>query len=106
MYHGIYSPRLICHALSVGGVALLCLLPADSVVAEQVDRLAPYLRQYASPADRSIRQVPVMATEPMHRNEMDDRTVRRWSPEERRQLRRDVHEAGRDVYGSPPRRPD
>jgi hypothetical protein len=42
-----------------------------------------------------------MATEPVHRNEMDDRTVRRWSPEERRQLRRDVHEAGRDVYGSP-----
>jgi hypothetical protein len=41
MYHGIYSPRLICHALSIGGVALLCLLPADSAVAEQVDRLAP-----------------------------------------------------------------
>ncbi|WP_442769751.1 hypothetical protein [Zoogloea ramigera] len=34
------------------------------------------------------------------------RNPRRLSPEERRQLRRDVQDAGRDVYGNPPRRPD
>jgi len=104
MRHGINSARSICNAFPFGVAALLSLLPAAGVCADQGERLVPYLRQYSAQQERQIRQLPVLAVEPGHRSDADERNGRRWSPEERRQLRRDVHEAGRDVYGYPPRR--
>lgn len=106
MCHRIVSPKWIRHGMPLGVVVLLSSLAAGGAVADQGERLAPFLRQHVAPQDRQVRQMPVFAAEPVHRNEMDERSPRRWSPEERRQLRRDVHEAGRDVYGYPPRRPD
>ncbi len=106
MRHGIDSPKWIRRGLPIGLVALLSSLAAGNVVADQGERLTPFLRQYAAPQDRPMRQMPAFSAEPIRRGEIDERNPRRWSPEERRQLRRDVHEAGRDVYGNPPRRPD
>lgn len=83
---------------------VLALTAAAVAQAEPNVRLTPFLRQQAMPQERLA---PAMALEPMRRAEQDEaRNQRRWSPEERRQLRRDVHDAGRDVYGMPPRRPD
>lgn len=83
---------------------VLALIAAAGAQAEPNVRLTPFLRQQAMPQERLA---PAMALEPMRRPESDEaRNQRRWSPEERRQLRRDVHDAGRDVYGMPPRRPD
>lgn len=83
---------------------VLALIAAAGAQAEPNVRLTPFLRQQAMPQERLA---PAMALEPMRRPEPDEaRNQRRWSPEERRQLRRDVHDAGRDVYGMPPRRPD
>jgi len=72
------------------------------------ERGGGWLRSHAGPVDRQMREPPAFMAEPARRPDMDDsRNPRRWSPEERRQLRRDVHDAGRDVYGNPPpRRPD
>lgn len=43
------------------------------------------------PAERRLEQLPAEDAEPRGRGQ-------RLSPDERRQLRRDVHEAGRDLY--------
>ncbi|MDD3354891.1 hypothetical protein [Zoogloea sp.] len=54
--------------------------------------------------ERDGRAVPAGPGESADRQEREEgRNARRWSPEERRQLRQDVHEAGRDVYGLQPR---
>ncbi len=91
----------------VVGLLLAWPLAASAAHAEGGERLGPFLRQYAAPQDRQAREMPAFAAEPLRRQEADDsRNPRRWSLEERRQLRRDVHEAGRDVYGSHPRRPE
>lgn len=83
---------------------VLALIATAGAQAEPNVRLTPFLRQQALPQERLA---PAMALEPMRRQEPEEvRNPRRWSPEERRQLRRDVHDAGRDVYGLPPRRPD
>lgn len=86
-------------------VLFLSLMAAAGAQADPSMRLTPFLRQQAMPQERLA---PAMAMEPLRRQEAPDeaRNPRRWSPEERRQLRRDVHDAGRDVYGQPPRRPD
>ncbi|MCK6387966.1 hypothetical protein [Zoogloea sp.] len=47
-----------------------------------------------------------MADSPRRQDIDEARNPRRLSVEERRQLRRDVQDAGRDVYGNPPRRAD
>ncbi|NTV09292.1 MAG: hypothetical protein HGA47_00770 [Zoogloea sp.] len=57
--------------------------------------------------DRHPRQFepPRFAPEPQRTNDAEEqRGGRRLSPEERRQLRRDIHDAGRDIYGERPRR--
>ncbi len=96
--------RGVCLAV---GLLLAGPLLATDALAQSNERLGPFLRQYAAPQDRQVREMPAFAAEPMRRQEADDsRSPRRWSPEERRQLRRDVHEAGRDVYGGHPRRSD
>lgn len=93
--------------LVFGLLSLAAPLMATDTLAQGNERLGPFLRQYAAPQDRQVREMPTFAVEPMRRQEAEDsRNPRRWSPEERRQLRRDVHEAGRDVYGNQPRRPD
>lgn len=83
------------------GLLLAGPLVAGAASAQGNERLGPFLRQYAVPQDRQAREMPAFAAEPVRRQEADESrsSPRRWSPEERRQLRRDVHEAGRDVYG-------
>ena len=88
------NPR-IWHWL-VAVVALLAMLPS---YAEKGHRgmpppevgagLAPMQRQvpYQSPSDAQLRPEPQDPAQPM-----------RMSPEERRQLRRDIHDAGRELY--------
>ncbi|MBS0370307.1 MAG: hypothetical protein JSS57_14010 [Proteobacteria bacterium] len=95
------GPRLTLGLLLVG------LLATGAAAAQGNERLGPFLRQYAAPQDRQGREMPAFSAEPVRRQDVDEnRNPRRWSPEERRQLRRDVHDAGRDVYGDRHRRPD
>ena len=89
-----------------GGVGL----GAGSVAsAEGVERAGAWLRSYAGPYDRQgqIRDAQGLVPDGQQRRpeSEDSRNPRRWSSEERRQLRHDIHEAGRDVYG-PMRRRD
>lgn len=89
------------------GLLLVGLLASAGVAAQGNERLGPFLRQYAAPQDRQGREMPAFSAEPIRRQDVDEnRNPRRWSPEERRQLRRDVHDAGRDLYGDRHRRPD
>ncbi|RTL33851.1 MAG: hypothetical protein EKK49_09480 [Rhodocyclaceae bacterium] len=89
------------------GLLLVGLLATGAAAAQGNERLGPFLRQYAAPQDRQGREMPAFSAEPVRRQDVDEnRNPRRWSPEERRQLRRDVHDAGRDVYGDRHRRPD
>lgn len=49
--------------------------------------------------------LPRFSPETQRTSEMEEqRASRRLSQEERRQLRRDIHDAGRDIYGERPRR--
>lgn len=81
----------------------------SAVSAEGVERAGAWLRSYAGPYDRQgqIRDAQGLVPDAQQRRPEaeDSRNPRRWSSEERRQLRHDVHEAGRDVYG-PMRRRD
>jgi hypothetical protein len=91
----------------VFGLLLAAPLVTTDAFAQGSERLGPFLRQYAAPQDRQVRDMQPLAAEQIRRQEADDsRNPRRWSPEERRQLRRDVHDAGRDVYGVRPRHSD
>lgn len=93
-----------CRLGLVSCLLLVAPLVATNALAQGDERLAPFLRQYAVPQDRQVRDMQPFAAEPMRRQEVEEnRNPRRWSPEERRQLRRDVHDAGRDVYGVHPR---
>lgn len=109
MRYRIVLPKFPCSGRPMArrGALLLLSLFAGPVPADPGERLTPFLRQYSPPQERPVRQIPAFApAEIPRRGDMDERAPRRWSPEERRQLRRDVHEAGRDVYGMPPRRLD
>lgn len=97
------SARLALALLLVG------LFPAGGARAEGAERRGPFLlppaTPYERPAERMAREMPAFVPEPVRRQEPDEfRSLRRWSPEERRQLRQDVHDAGRDIYGGRPRR--
>lgn len=90
-------------------VVLTALVASPPASAQSNERGGGWLRSFAGPHERPVREAPAFAAEPMRRPgpDIDDsRNPRRWSPEERRQLRNDVHEAGRNVYGEPPRRRD
>jgi hypothetical protein len=92
---------LVAGALGLGAAA--------AASADGVERAGTWLRSYAGPYDRQgqLRDAQGFApTDPPRRPEAEEaRNPRRWSSEERRQLRNDVHEAGRDLYG-PVRRRD
>jgi hypothetical protein len=94
-----FAKRLI--SLLLGG----CLLPGGSALAEE-DHRALFVRPQAASAERRVREMPGYAPDFLRNQAQDESraTPRHWSPEERQQLRRDIHEAGRDVYGSHPRR--
>lgn len=85
------------------------LSAGSTASAEGVERAGAWLRSYAGPYDRQgqIRDAQGLVPDAQQRRPdvEDSRNPRRWSSEERRQLRHDVHEAGRDVYG-PMRRRD
>lgn len=74
---------------------------------QTVDRNGGWLRAIAGVNDRPIREPQALAADaPRHPESDESRNPRRWSPEERRQLRNDIHQAGRDVYGGTPRKRD
>ena len=87
-------------------VALICTLLAPLAQAmPEGGRLA----QGEEPRRGAAQQPPDFQREasvPFQRHNLgysgDSQRTQRLSPEERRQLRRDIHEAGRDIY--PPRR--
>ena len=55
--------------------------------------------------ERPAGEVPSFMADGARRDSDEGRNPRRLSPEERRQLRRDVQDAGRDVYSKPPHHP-
>jgi hypothetical protein len=77
------------------GVACVLLLLAADASAQGLNR--PLRARNAEGGDRQ-RMLP--AQRPEHASPGDDAAQRggRLSPDDRRQLRRDVHEAGRDLY--------
>ncbi len=101
------SSKLRALGLFVAGA--IGLGAAGVASAEGVERAGAWLRSYAGPYDRQgqIRDAQGLVPDTQQRRPdvEDARNPRRWSSEERRQLRHDVHEAGRDVYG-PMRRRD
>jgi len=99
-------PRRFRHTLGwAGGATLVAAMLISGTVAAQGNRGGGWLRSYPPPHERPLREAPALAPEAPRRVDAEDgRNPRRWSSEERLQLRRDVHEAGRDVYGNPPRR--
>lgn len=82
----------------LAGVALFGVLAANAVAE------GPYRSSQPQPvSDRMVSVERGDASAPDHAHEA--RRQSRMSPEERRQLRRDVHDAGRDLYRDrPPRR--
>lgn len=88
----------------LGLVSLASMLFAGIAVAQtrNPERNGNWLRSYAGPYDRqaAMRGGQNLAdTQERHPESDEVRQSRRWSPEERRQLRHDIHEAARDVYG-------
>lgn len=88
----------------LGLVSLVSVSLTGTAVAQtrNPERNGNWLRSYAGPYDRqaTMRGGQNLADTQERRPESDEiRQSRRWSPEERRQLRHDIHEAARDVYG-------
>lgn len=102
----ILQEKFYCRLGLVFGLLLAAPLVTTDAVAQGNERLGPFLRQYAAPQDRQVRDMQPFAAEIRRQEPDDSRNPRRWSPEERRQLRRDIHDAGRDVYGVRPRHSD
>lgn len=99
------------HRAAVVGVVVTFWLACGAVLAqgpngERGGGLG--LRPTFAPPDRLGGEMSSsFMTDAPRRQDVDEaRNPRRLSPEERRQLRRDVQDAGRDVYGNPPRRLD
>lgn len=88
----------------LGLVGVVSLPLAQSAVAQtrNPERSGDWLRSYAGPYDRQggMREGQNLADTQERRSSAEEsRPSRRWSTEERRQLRHDIHEAARDVYG-------
>ena len=104
------SDPLSPDAPTAGRLSLLSLCAllwgiAGSVCAEE-GRPAVFGHPQAASQERRARELPNFAPDFLRNQAQDEGRAppRRWSPEERQQLRRDVHDAGRDVYGGSPRR--
>lgn len=85
------------------GVVVAACLDGGVALAQWVERPAPVGRSIGLPQERPAGEVPPFMADGLRRDVDEGRNPRRLSPEERRQLRRDVQDAGRDVYGKPPR---
>lgn len=82
------------------------LVPLFSANAQADDRRRDaFIRPPGLALERPMRQVPAFEMDTLRRQEFHEsrEPARRWTSEERRQLRRDVHEAGRDLYVDIPR---
>jgi len=91
--------------LPVVSICTLLWGMAGGVYAEE-GRSTVFVHPQAAPQERRVRELPNFAPDFLRNQVQDEGRVppRRWSPEERQQWRRDVHDAGRDVYGGSPRR--
>jgi len=80
----------------IGGLGMLVLLASFPAAAQKGGkRMEP-----AGPGRHTPpQQVPASDTGPQHR---DAHLEGRMTPEQRQQLRRDVHKHGRDIYRQPP----
>ena len=97
------------HCAGLVGVVVAAWLGSSVVLAQGPygERGGSGLRPSFLPPDRPGGEMSSLMPDFPRRPDADEaRNPRRLSPEERRQLRRDVQDAGRDVYGNPPRRPD
>lgn len=77
------------------GMAVTLMLLATSVAAQGPQRLGP---GRGANGDGPRRMMPVEQRDAESRDADVRERGSRLSPEERRQLRRDVHDAGRDLY--------
>ena len=97
------------HRVALVGVVVTAWLGCSVVLAQglQGERGGLGLRSSFLPPDRPGGEMSSFMPELPRRPDADEvRNPRRLSAEARRQLRRDVQDAGRDVYGNPPRRTD
>ncbi|WP_298603567.1 hypothetical protein [uncultured Zoogloea sp.] len=97
------------HRAALVGVVLTAWLGWGAALAQgpQGERPGLGVRPIVLPPDRPGGDMSSFMADSPRRQDIDEaRNPRRLSVEERRQLRRDVQDAGRDVYGNPPRRAD
>lgn len=96
-----------CRRLGLmAAVVLAGQLGCSAAWADGGERGGAWLRAYATASERPEREAAAsfLPEQSLRRPDAEDsRNLRRWSSEERQQLRRDVHDAGRDVYGAMPR---
>jgi len=95
------------HRAALVGVVVAAWLGCSVVLAQGAhgERGGSGLRPSFLPPDRPGGEMSSLMPDFPRRPDVDEaRNPRRLSPEERRRLRRDVQDAGRDVYGNPPRR--
>jgi hypothetical protein len=90
------------------GKLLVGLTMLLSAAVQADDQEAPPVRRFPHGQERQLPLVPAQAGEPVQGREASwpqQGAAGRLSPEERRQLRRDINEHGRDIYGQrrPPR---
>lgn len=91
--------------LALGLLVVGQLWGASCVQAEPSERRHPFVLPSGLPRELPVPQPQGFVSSDTARREADDAHARRtWSVEERRQLRRDIHDAGRDIYGYQPRR--
>lgn len=91
--------------LALGLLVVGQLWGASCVQAESSERRQPFVLPGGLPRDLPTLQPQGFVSSDTARREADDAHARRtWSVEERSQLRRDIHNAGRDIYGYQPRR--
>lgn len=102
-----FSPTRFAHLrlgrrLLAGGTLVLILVSAAH--ADERRREA-FIRPPGPGQERPTRHIPAFEMDTLRRQEFPEgrEPSRRWTSEERRQLRRDVHEAGRDLYVDAPR---
>ena len=86
----------------LASVVVTACLDGGVALAQWVERPAPAGRSIGLPPERAAGEVPSFMADGLRRDADEGRNPRRLSPEERRQLRRDVQDAGRDVYSKPP----
>lgn len=91
--------------LALGLLVIGQLWGAAGARAEPGERRHPFVLPGGLPRDLpTLQPQGFVSSDTVRRESEDVHTRRTWSVEERSQLRRDIHNAGRDIYGYQPRR--